>query len=200
MAADSPLAGTSWRLVEIQSMDDATGTVRPGDPSRFTMHLNQDGSVNLVLDCNRANGTWTAESSADESNGSFEFGTLATTKALCPPPNLGESIAVQAQYIRGYLLKDGRLSLSLMADGGIWAWEPHEPEGESAGDSSDSAAGEYAFVPAAPEDGGPRNWKVMRTLHLRESSSTASAVVARLEPGKIFDNMGCDAAEARVWC
>lgn len=199
-ATDNPLAGTSWRLVEIQSMDDAAGTVRPEDPSDFTMRLNEDGTVNLVLDCNRANGTWLAEPSADATNGRFEFGPLAATKALCPPPSLDESIAAQARYIRGYLLRDGRLHLSLMADGGIWTWEPHESEGEAATGSSDSAPGDNASVAAAPEDGGPRNWSVTRSLNLRESASTASTVVARLEPGKILDNLGCETAEGRVWC
>ena len=30
--AENPLAGTKWRLLEIRSMDDAIGTVRPEDP------------------------------------------------------------------------------------------------------------------------------------------------------------------------
>jgi len=47
----SPLAGTEWQLVEIRSMDDAVGTKRPAHPSRYTMRLN----------CNRANGAWSAE-------------------------------------------------------------------------------------------------------------------------------------------
>ena len=34
------------------------------------------------------------------------------------PKVLDEMIAAQAQYIRGYLMKDGKLYLSLMADGG----------------------------------------------------------------------------------
>ena len=200
-AADNPLAGTSWRLVEIQSMDDATGSVEPEDRSSFTMQLNEDGSVSMVLDCNRANGSWTAEPSADESNGRFEFGPLATTKALCPPPNLDEQIAAQARYIRGYLLRDGRLYLSLMADGGIWVWEPNEPEGDNpAMISTDVGAGKGSSVPAAPEDRGPRDWKVTRNLNLRESRSTGSAVVAVLGPGRIVDNLGCEQAEDRYWC
>ena len=119
-----PLAGTEWRLVEIQSMDDAVGTKRPADPALFTMRLGADGTVNMRLDCNRANGSWTATPSADPSNGQFQFGPLAGTRALCPPPNLDEEIMKQAQFVRGYMLKDGRLYLSLMADGGIFAWEP----------------------------------------------------------------------------
>ena len=43
------LAGTAWRLVEFQSMDDAVGTVRPDDPSRYTMRLKGDGTVALRL-------------------------------------------------------------------------------------------------------------------------------------------------------
>ncbi|HEX9189559.1 MAG TPA: META domain-containing protein, partial [Vicinamibacteria bacterium] len=110
--------------VEIRSMDDAVGTKRPADPSLYTMRLNADGTVNLRLNCNRATGTWSAEPSAEPSNGRFTFGPLAMTRALCPPPSLDETIAAHSPFIRGYFLKDGRLSLSLMADGGIWLWEP----------------------------------------------------------------------------
>jgi heat shock protein HslJ len=119
-----PLAGTEWRLVEIQSMDDATGIARPDDPPLYTMRLNGDGSVSMRLNCNRATGTWSAEPGADPSSGRFEFGPLAGTRALCPPPSLDERVTAQAQYVRSYLLKDGRLHLSLMADGGIFVWEP----------------------------------------------------------------------------
>ena len=121
-----PLAGTEWRLMEIQSMDDTIGTLKPEDPSLFTMRLNIDGTVNMRLDCNRASGTWTAEPGGDGRSGRFEFGSLAATGALCPPPDLGERILAQTRFVRSYLLKDGRLYLSLMADGGIYAWEPHE--------------------------------------------------------------------------
>ncbi len=124
----SPLADTQWRLVEFQSMDDAVGTVRPDDPSRYTMELNGDGTVALRLNCNRAGGTWSAEPSADRASGHFEFGPLAGTRAHCPPPSLDEQVSSQAQYVRSYLLKDGKLYLSLMADGGIFVWEPYGEE------------------------------------------------------------------------
>ena len=118
------LANTQWRLVEIQSMDDAVGTKHPNDSSPYTMRLNGDGSVAMRLNCNSANGTWSAEASADAVSGHFEFGPLVATRALCPPSSLDEDVSTQAQYIRSYLLKDGKLYLSLMADGGIYVWEP----------------------------------------------------------------------------
>lgn len=119
-----PLSGTAWRLVEIQSMDDAIGTVRPEDPSLYHMRLNSDGTVLMRLNCNRASGTWSAEAGLKPTSGRFTFGPLASTRYACPPPSLDERMSAEFGYVRSYLLKDGRLYLSLMADGGIYAWEP----------------------------------------------------------------------------
>ena len=118
-----PLAGTEWQLVQFQSMVDSIGTLRPTDPSVFTMRLDENGRVSMRLDCNRATGSWSAEPAGDATSGRFEFGQLAGTRALCPPPNLDERILRDAEFVRGYLLQDGRLYLSLMADAGIYAWE-----------------------------------------------------------------------------
>jgi heat shock protein HslJ len=123
-ASDNPLADTTWRLVEFQSMDDAVGTTRPADPSLYVMTLHADGTVAMRLNCNRATGSWSAEPSADRSNGRFQFGPLAATRALCPPPSLDERFVADAASVRGYMIRDGRLSLSLMADAGIYLWEP----------------------------------------------------------------------------
>jgi heat shock protein HslJ len=191
LEADSPLADTKWRLVEFQSMDDTVGTLRPENQSEYTMRLNGDGTVNMRLNCNHANGTWSAEASSDTASGRFELGLLATTRALCPPPSFDESIAAQAEYIRSYLLKDGQLYLSLMADGGIYVWEPNTGESSATG------------VPAAPEDGGPRNWEVTgvsSALNLREQPSTTASIVATYAPGTILDNLGCQWDEGRIWC
>lgn len=188
---DNPLAETEWRLVEFQSMDDATGTVRPDDASLYTMRLNSDGTVNMRLNCNRANGSWSIEPAADADSGRFTFGLLAMTRALCPPPSMDESIAAQSQYIRSYLLKDGRLYLSLMADGGIYVWEPL------------NARSSATEIPAAPDAGGPRNWEVVgvsRALNLREQPSTTARVVTSYAPGTILDNLGCQRSEEQIWC
>jgi heat shock protein HslJ len=121
-AQPKDLAGTAWRLVEIQSMDDTVA--RPDDRSKYTMLLNDDGAVAMRLNCNRAAGKWLAQVGPGGASGHFEFGPLAMTRAMCPPPSLDGRIAAQAAHVRSYLLKDGRLHLSLMADGGIIVWEP----------------------------------------------------------------------------
>jgi heat shock protein HslJ len=120
------LADTQWRLVEFQSMDDAIGVKRPDDPTKYTMTLSADGTAALRLNCNSATGTWSAEPGADPASGRFTFGPLAATMAICPPPSMDEQVGRDTAYIRSYLLRDGRLFLSLMADAGIYAWEPDD--------------------------------------------------------------------------
>lgn len=125
--AGPSLAGTSWQLVAIQSMDDAQGTTRIADPARFTLHFGTDGRAALRLDCNRGSGNYEATPPTDGS-GSLRFGPVATTRALCPPPQLDQRVARDLGHVRSYLFKDGKLFLSLMADGGIYEWHPATPE------------------------------------------------------------------------
>ena len=148
---DGTLAGTSWRLVEFQSMDDAVGVTRPEDPSLYTMRLNANGTVEMRLNCNRATGKWSAEPSGDGSSGGFEFGPLAMTRALCPPPSMDEQIAKQSEYIRGYLLRDGNLYLSLMADAGIYAWEPNDAATEVLFETTPDTGIETAILEVSPD-------------------------------------------------
>jgi hypothetical protein len=119
-------------------MDDAIGEIRPEDPSAYTMMLDADGSVRMQLNCNRAMGTWSAAPASDTISGTFRFGRLATTKALCPPPSMDERVARDAQWVRGYLLRDSMLHFSLMADAGIYSWEPV---------SAEIVSGEFATEP-----------------------------------------------------
>ena len=118
-----PLVGTAWRLVAFESMSDTIGIIHPADAT-FTMRLAEDGTVTMRLDCNRATGSWSYEPVTGGSSGRFEFGRLASTRALCSPPNLDERLLRDAEFVRGYVLRNGRLYLSLMADAGVYSWEP----------------------------------------------------------------------------
>jgi membrane-bound inhibitor of C-type lysozyme len=120
-AAGGELVGSTWRLVEFQSSDDKTGVAKPDDPSKYTLSLGPDGRAAMRLNCNRATGPWSSHANGADS-GSFTLGPLAVTKALCAPPSLDQQIAKDTQYIRSYVLRDGRLYLNLMADGGTYIW------------------------------------------------------------------------------
>lgn len=124
--ADKPaaLAGSAWELVAIQSMDDAQGTTRIAKPETFTVSFAADGRANLRIDCNRGNASWKANPSSDSASGSLEFGPLATTKMMCPPGSHNQKLIRDLPSVRSYLIKNGKLYLSLMADGGIYEWQP----------------------------------------------------------------------------
>ncbi len=119
----SGLGGTSWKLVEIQSMDDSQGTMRPEDGAKYTLLFGKDGHLVARFDCNRGAGPWRNDI-ANATGGSLEIGPLAVTKALCPAQSLGEMLERQIVYVRSFILRDGRMYMSLMADGGILVWEP----------------------------------------------------------------------------
>ena len=111
------LAGTSWQLVKFQGSDGTTLT--PDDRAKYTIEFGAGGQLNARVDCNRGRGTW-------ESAGTNQvaFGPLALTRAKCPAGSLHDQIVKQWGYIRSYVIKDGHLYLSLMADGGIYEFEP----------------------------------------------------------------------------
>ena len=54
----------------------------------------------------------------------LELGPLALTRAKCPEGSLHDRIVKQWTSIRSFVIKDGHLFLSLMADGGIYEFEP----------------------------------------------------------------------------
>jgi para-nitrobenzyl esterase len=64
-------------------------------------------------------GTWKANGSSQR-----ELGPLALTRAKCPEGSLHDQIAKQWTFVRSYVIKDGHLFLSLMADGGIYEFAP----------------------------------------------------------------------------
>jgi para-nitrobenzyl esterase len=54
----------------------------------------------------------------------LQLGPLALTRVKCPAGSLHDHMVKQWGYIRSYVIKDGHLFLSLMADGGIYEFEP----------------------------------------------------------------------------
>ena len=111
------LAGTSWQLMRFEGMDETSRT--PDDRAKYTIEFKADGALAVRLDCNRGRGTWKSEEP-----GRLELGPLALTRAMCPPGSLHDQMVKHWSYVRSYFLKDGHLFLSLMADGGIYDFEP----------------------------------------------------------------------------
>ena len=116
------LAGTSWQLVRFQGGDGTT--LMPDSRAKYTIAFGTDGRVNIRIDCNRGSGTWRSAGANQ-----LEFGPLALTRMMCPPGSLHDRIARHWPYVRSYIIRNGHLFLSLMADGGIYEFEPTSSEG-----------------------------------------------------------------------
>ena len=116
-AGPASLAGTSWQLVRFQGGDGAV--VTPDDGSKYTLAFGADGAVAARIDCNRGRGTWKSASP-----GQLALGPLALTRAMCPPQSMHDRIVKHWGGIRSYVMKDRHLFLSLMADGGIYEFQP----------------------------------------------------------------------------
>jgi para-nitrobenzyl esterase len=115
-SAAEALGGTSWQLVRFQGGD---GTVlTPDDKAKYTVAFTAGGGVSARIDCNRGRGSWKSAGP-----GRLEFGPMALTRALCPPGSLHDHIVRQWGFVRSYVIRDGRLYLSLMADGGAYEFE-----------------------------------------------------------------------------
>jgi heat shock protein HslJ/membrane-bound inhibitor of C-type lysozyme len=114
------LGGTSWQLVRFEGGDGTTLT--PDDKAKYTLTFNADGTVAARLDCNRGRGTWKSPAAPQ-----LQLGPMALTRAMCPPGSLHDRIVKDWDAVRSYVLKNGHLFLSLMADGGIYEFEPLTP-------------------------------------------------------------------------
>lgn len=116
-SAATDLPGTSWQLVRFEGGD---GTVlTPDDRAKYTLTFQADGRISVRFDCNRGMGSWTSNGPSH-----LEFGPLALTRAMCPPESLHDHLVRQWPYLRSYVMRDGHLFLALMADGGIYEFEP----------------------------------------------------------------------------
>jgi heat shock protein HslJ len=117
IVAPGPLAGTSWQLVQFQSSDGKTLT--PDERGKYTVTFGADGRVSMRADCNRGSGTWSSPEASV-----LAFGPIASTRAMCPEGSMSERFLRDFQYMTSYLIKNGKLHISLMADGGIYDFEP----------------------------------------------------------------------------
>ena len=114
------LEGTSWRLVEFRGGDKTV--LRPDYPEKYTIAFGFDGRLRVRIDCNRGVATWRSPAPPQ-----LELGPLALTRAICPPGSLHDHLLEQWPYVRSYVIRNGHLFLWLMADGGIYEFEPTAP-------------------------------------------------------------------------
>ena len=115
----APLAGVTWRWATFR--DAKQDYVVPATAD-YTLVFNDDGTVNVVADCNNGNGTYTVNSDA-----TLTIVVRATTDAACPPGSLSDSFIEYLNQAGPFAVgDDGLLTIELMADGGTMTFAPEE--------------------------------------------------------------------------
>ncbi len=133
-------SGTAWQLVRFQGGDEKVRT--PDDRSKYTIDFGPDGRLAVRFDCNRGAGGWKSTGTSQ-----IEFGPLALTRAMCPRGSMHDQLVKHWPFVRSYVVRERHLFLSLMADGGIYEFEPRDagtPVGAPAGTSVGTSAGTSA--------------------------------------------------------
>jgi heat shock protein HslJ len=113
----SDLTGSSWRLVEFKGSDDKV--LKPADRNKYTVVFGDGGRLSAVVDCNRGHGTWSSDGP-----GHLTFSPLGLTRMMCGESELNSNLETQWENVTSYVLKSGRLYLSLKTDAGKYEFEP----------------------------------------------------------------------------
>ena len=187
---DMPLAGTSWQLVRFQGGDGAI--VSPDDGAKYTLTFGADGAVAARIDCNRGRGTWKSSSPSQ-----LALGPLALTRAMCPPQSMHDRIVKHWPYVRSYVIKGGHLFLSLMADGGIYEFQPAGTGGQTV-KSPVTSRGPVTFTCGGAEDIRATFYKTEPAMVLLERAGiTRPAFQVRAASGARYEGDGVLFWEAR---
>ncbi len=92
------------------------------NPENYVLTFNEDGTVNIVADCNNASGAYTADSSSLM----IEVGPM--TMATCPPDSRSDDFVKYLGFAAIYFFEDGNLYIDLFADGGTMEFTAAETE------------------------------------------------------------------------
>jgi heat shock protein HslJ len=142
LSQNADLVGRSWQLVKFHGGDDKT--LVPADRSKYTVAFAKEG-VSVRIDCNRGHSMWKSTGPNQ-----LEFGPMALTRAMCPPAEVSNRLTKDWGNVRSYVLKDGHLFLSLIADAGIYEFEPLPADAKKASAQGPENTGSAPGPAASP--------------------------------------------------
>jgi len=125
------LMGNTWQW---EHFTDPAQEFKVDVPENYTLEFQEDGTVSIKADCNRAIGSYTIE----DSSISIEIGPV--TKAMCLPDSRSDQFLKYLGFAAIYFFEDGQLLIDLIADGGTMVFNPSKG-GE---DGSTSFATEFS--------------------------------------------------------
>ncbi len=108
------LTGVVWQWTEFQDTAELNNLIVP-NPANYTLQFNEDGSLNLVADCNTGSTTYVLDGNVLTIN----MNTIAITRAMCAEDSLDTQFLAFLNDVRTMVItEDGQLVLNLFADAG----------------------------------------------------------------------------------
>ena len=123
---DTRLVNITWQWSQFT---DPVSEMMIPDPENYELVFLADGTFNVVADCNRGSGSYTADGS------SITLSLGAITQATCGDDSLSDKFLSYLGDVATYVFDNGRLVLNLKADGGNLIFnnagtvvQPRDPE------------------------------------------------------------------------
>ncbi|MCC6613425.1 MAG: serine hydrolase [Anaerolineae bacterium] len=112
-AMAAQLVGVEWHWQQLQVLGENGSSMPVADPARYSIRFNEDGSYNVVADCNRGSGTYTRDGLVL----SLQSGPL--TRAACPPDSQSDPFIEMLGSVTNFSTNDDELNMALMVDGEV---------------------------------------------------------------------------------
>ncbi len=109
-AAETNIFGVLWQWTGTAYGDGSTLTV--DDPTRYTLLLQVDGTLQVQADCNQGAGSYVVDGN------NLTFGPIAMTAMACPPDSLDGQFLQELGTVVTYVTDGPDLVLNLEADSG----------------------------------------------------------------------------------
>jgi putative lipoprotein len=147
-ATNTPeLVGPTWQWVEFQDVATGQNNYTLDEPENYILFFDDDGTVSIQADCNRASGTYTAE------DGGLSITLGPMTLAECGPDSRYDTYLNWLGDVVSYVVEDDQLFLNLPVDSGNLVFEPIGTENDTEA-STTQVTGTVTYRPriALPPD------------------------------------------------
>jgi len=109
LAVQQEIININWQWVSLTETDPAAQSAVP-EPEKYTLMFWDDGTFNLIADCNQGQGTYELD------DDQIQFGPIATTMAMCPPESLHDQFLALLGQVEKFGMDKDQLAF-VLSDG-----------------------------------------------------------------------------------
>lgn len=102
--AANTLEGSNWQLVKITVVGGFEFI--PKDRGKYVLNFRSENRLTGTSDCNQITGTWHQE------GGALRFDPFSTSRSLCEPGSLHNTLALNLRGVQAMTTRDGNLILT----------------------------------------------------------------------------------------